>query len=407
MKIGLLHYAAPPVVGGVEKVIGEHARRLADAGHRVRILAGRGAQTDPRVEFALIPQVDSLHPQVLEIKAELDRGHVPPGFARLVGDLQALLEVHAADLDVLIAHNVGSLNKNLALTAALQQLSARPGAPAVVLWHHDLAWTTPRYQGELHPGYPWSILRTPWPGVQQVVISELRRQELARLMGLPLKAIRVVPNGIDLEGFLKLEAQTVEWIESLDLLSAAPLLLLPVRITRRKNIELAIHTLTYLVKMMPQARLVITGPLGPHNPANLEYLSQLRQMRADLGLEQVVCFLAELTQEFIPDAVIADFYRLADGLFLPSQEEGFGLPLLEAGLIGLPVFCTDLPPLRELGSDDVIYFSPQANPSELAQAIHDTLMTDPNYRLKIRVRQKYSWKKVYQQYIAPLLEELI
>jgi glycosyltransferase involved in cell wall biosynthesis len=217
----------------------------------------------------------------------------------------------------------------------------------------------------------------------------------------------VVPNGIDLEGFLKLEAQTVEWIESLDLLSAAPLLLLPVRITRRKNIELAIHTLTYLVKMMPQARLVITGPLGPHNPANLEYLSQLRQMRADLGLEQVVCFLAELTQEFIPDAVIADFYRLADGLFLPSQEEGFGLPLLEAGLIGLPVFCTDLPPLRELGSDDVIYFSPQANPSELAQAIHDTLMTDPNYRLKIRVRQKYSWKKVYQQYIAPLLEELI
>lgn len=407
MKIGLLHYAAPPIVGGVEKVIGEHARRLADAGHRVRILAGRGAQTDPRVEFALIPQVDSLHPQVLEIKAELDQGHVPPGFARLVGDLQALLEVHAADLDVLIAHNVGSLNKNLALTAALQQLSARPGAPAVVLWHHDLAWTTPRYQGELHPDYPWSILRTPWPGVHQVVISELRRQELARLMGLPLEAIRVVPNGIDLEGFLKLEAQTVEWIESLDLLSAAPLLLLPVRITRRKNIELAIHTLVHLVKMMPQARLVITGPLGPHNPANLEYLSQLRQMRADLGLEQAVCFLAELTQEFIPDAVIADFYRLADGLFLPSREEGFGLPLLEAGLAGLPVFCTDLLPLRELGGGDVIYFSPQANPSELAQAIHDTLMTDPNYRLKIRVRQEYSWEKVYQQYIAPLLEELV
>lgn len=406
MKIGLLHYAAPPVVGGVEKVIGYHARRLADAGHRVRLLAGRGAQTDPRVEFALIPQVDSLHPQVLQIKAELDRGHVPPGFAHLVGDLQTLLEVHAADLDVLIAHNVGSLNKNLALTAALQVLSARPGAPAVVLWHHDLAWTTPRYQGELHPGYPWDILRTPWPGVHQVVISELRRQELAQLMELPLASIRVVPNGIDLGGFLKLEAQTDQWIAALDLLSAAPLLLLPVRITRRKNIELAIHTLAYLVEIMPQARLIITGPIGPHNPANLEYLSQLYQMRADLGLKQAVCFLAELTQDFIPDPVIADFYRLADGLFLPSQEEGFGLPLLEAGLTGLPVFCTDLLPLQELGGDDVFYFSPQAHPSELAQAVYKTLMEDPRYKLKVRVRQKYSWEKVYQEHIAPLLEEL-
>ena len=49
MNITLLHYAAPPVVGGVESVVGEHARLMTADGQQVTILAGRGAQTDPRI----------------------------------------------------------------------------------------------------------------------------------------------------------------------------------------------------------------------------------------------------------------------------------------------------------------------------------------------------------------------
>ena len=40
--VALLHYTAPPVVGGVEQVLGQHARLLAEAGHAVRVVAGRG-----------------------------------------------------------------------------------------------------------------------------------------------------------------------------------------------------------------------------------------------------------------------------------------------------------------------------------------------------------------------------
>ena len=61
--------------------------------------------------------------------------------------------------DVLIAHNVASLQKNLALTAALHEAYKMPGFPTLILWHHDLAWTTPRYRDELHEGYPWDLLR--------------------------------------------------------------------------------------------------------------------------------------------------------------------------------------------------------------------------------------------------------
>jgi hypothetical protein len=45
-----------------------------------------------------------------------------------------------------------------------------------------------------------------------------------------------------------------------------------------------------------------------------------------LGLSGAAHFLAELTDEYIPDAVISDFYQLADALFMPSFEEGFGIP---------------------------------------------------------------------------------
>ena len=47
-RVALLHYAAPPVIGGVESVVGQHARLMADAGHQVCIVAGRGERTDPR-----------------------------------------------------------------------------------------------------------------------------------------------------------------------------------------------------------------------------------------------------------------------------------------------------------------------------------------------------------------------
>ncbi len=405
MKIALLHYAAPPVVGGVENVIGQHARLMADGGHQVRILAGRGEQFDARIPFINIPLVDSRHPQVLAVKTQLDAGRVPPEFDRLAGEMEARLRDSIAGLDCLVAHNVCSLNKNLALTAALKRISDTRSRPRLILWHHDLAWTTPRYRPEMHAGDPWDLLRSDWSGVTQVTVSEARRRELAALFKVASERIRVIPNGIDLEGFYKLEAQTRLLAARLDLYSAAPLLLLPVRITPRKNIELALRVLAELRKSYPGAKLVVTGPLGPHNPANLDYFERLKVIRRELGLSDAAIFLIELTQSALPNQVVADFYRVADLLFYPSREEGFGLPILEAGLAGLPVFCSDIPPLRELGDAQLNYFHPDAQPDQIARRISEVLNQNPSSQLRLRVRHNYEWKRVYVEWIAPLLEQ--
>ncbi len=404
MKLVLVHYSAPPIIGGVESVIGHHARLFAEHGHEVSILAGRGARFDERVKFVKLPWFDSRHPDILAIKGELDQGRVPERFYDLVDKLTLLLRQQVQDADWLIVHNVCSLHKNLALTAALHRWSSTERRPPLILWHHDLAWTTPRYQPELHNGYPWDLLRKDWPGVQHVTVSHLRQKELAELLGIPLERIRVIPNGLDFLAFYKVEPKTQALIAQLDLLSAEPLFLLPVRITPRKNIELALQILAEVRQRLPQAALLVTGPLGAHNPKNQQYFERLLELRRRSGLEGAAIFLAEVSEETLPDAVIADFYRLADALLLPSREEGFGIPVLEAGLSRMPVFCSAIPPLREIGGEQIFAFSLEESPQEIARRIEATLQSNPICALRRRVRREYQWERIYQTHLAPLIE---
>jgi glycosyltransferase involved in cell wall biosynthesis len=405
MNIALLHHSVPPVVGGVESVLERQSRLMAGAGHSVRILAARGEPFSDAIDFVRIPLVDSLHGEILAVKEELDRGRVPADFERLASELTGRIRSAANGMDVLIAHNVCSLNKNLCLTEALHRLYREPGFPRLILWHHDLAWKTPRYAAELHDGMPWDLLRIDWPGAVQVAVSALRRDELAELLHVPRERIRVVPNGIAVEEFLKLDNRTIGFLQRLDLLQAAPLLLLPVRITPRKNLELALRVLARLRETFPDARMVVTGPIGAHNPENIEYFRGLLDMRRRLGLDRSAHFLAELEDAYLPDSVIADFYRLADALFLPSREEGFGIPVVEGALSHRPVFCSDLPALRELGGKSVTYFRPDEDPGAVAALVAGRLQEDPVFRLASEVRRKYSWDRIFREHIAPLLED--
>ena len=405
MNIAILHYSVPPVVGGVESVIAHHARLMDANGHSVRLIAGRGDSLGEKIPLISIPLADSQHQRVLAVKEQLDEGTVTADFDSLRDDLVSQLRVALNGVNILIAHNICSLNKNLALTASLQKLQAdgQRTFPCLILWHHDLAWTTPRYMPELHDGYPWDLLRTDWSGALHVVVSELRRRELAELMKLESASVRVIPNGVDAARFYKLESQTQKIIDQTSILDAAPILLLPVRVTRRKNIELALHTVAELRQHFPQAALVVTGPLGPHNVRNREYFETLLQLRAKLGLEDSVHFLAELADSFLPDEVIADFYRIADALIFPSREEGFGIPLIEAAFSHLPVFCADIPPLRELGLNDAHFFSPDEDPAVLAELIAEHFRSSAPARLAMRTRSTFRWEAIYRQHIAPVL----
>jgi len=125
-----------------------------------------------------------------------------------------------------------------------------------------------------------------------------------------------------------------------------------------------------------------------------------------LNLQGAVHFLAEVTNEFLPDPVIADFYRITDALLFPSREEGFGIPIIEAAFSKVPVFCADIPVLRELAGEDVTYFDPDANPIEVAKQVKVRMEAESTSRWGRRAKHGYTWKQIYNLHIAPLLQEV-
>lgn len=410
MKIAIVHYSAPPVVGGVEATVFNHARYLSELGHECVLVAGEGGETgDPRIRSIIIPRMASRNDEILAVKRDLDRGVVPDGFAALQDALAKELHAALADADVIIVHNICVLNKNLALTAALRGLCEGALAGKRWLgWHHDFAWVMEQYGAELHPGLPWAMLRAPWAGMTNVTVSEARRNALAILYGVPPESIQVVQPGVE-EAHLLALTPTVSKINRA--LEQADLILFqPSRITRRKNIELAFRTLAVARQRTGlDIRLLISGPPGPHNPSNQSYLDMLRALRDELGLREKAYFLrldeidgATLDAD-LSDADVGALYRMCDILFLPSTDEGFGMPVLEAVAVGRAIVCSDLPVLRESGGNTATYIDPRGSEEDAANAIVGLIHNLPRIMQRRRALQRFSWGAVVRRDVLPLL----
>ena len=392
-RVVFVHYTAPSILGGVEHVMGIHARAAARVGDDVTIVAGRG--TARGITVVRIPELDSQYPGVLRDRAALARGEVAPEHALLVAAISRKLRPHLRRADRVIVHNVFTLHLNAALTEALVGLAAeRPGV--FVAWTHDLAWTDAQYLAQRHEGRPWSLFATPADGVRYVAVSEKSANELSALTGLARSKIAVVPNGVDRVAVLGLSATGVRIAQRLELFEADPLLLLPVRMTRRKRIELAIDAVAELRRTHPRAALVVTGGPGAHNPTNVAYERELAA-RAGPGVH-----LLHAEGLRIGVRELADLYGLADALVLPSANEGFGLPMLEAGLRRLPIICTDIPALRETGGDDATYLPVDADGAAFARAIEQRLASDPVSRLHRRAREN-EWPRILAELVLPAI----
>jgi glycosyltransferase involved in cell wall biosynthesis len=408
LSIAILHYAGPPTVGGVETTIAAHARVMSAAGHQVRIITGRGGPLPP-AEVMIEPDLSSRGEEIEQIAGELAAGIVSDAFEGLTARIADRLSQALAGVDVAIVHNTLTLHRNLPFTAALHRLHTAGLTPRLLAWCHNVAWTDPLLRSELHDGYPWKLLRTPWPDVRYIVVSNDMRSSVARLLGMPPEWVSVVTPGVDLAGFLKLEADTIRLIERFDLLRADPLLLLPARVTRHKNIEQAVAVVGALRKLRARPRLIVTGPPSTPGRATTAYLGYLKTLQRETGAGESVVFLHEAERDAqgeprqIGEGLLSDLYRLADGLFFPSRHEGFGIPILEAGLAGLPIFCSDIAPFRETVGDAAVRFHPEAPPEEIAGKIIAALGEDRRIALRRRVRLDYTWDAIYRRSISRLL----
>ena len=408
----ILHYTAPPVVGGVEAVMQAHTRVFVEENYPVAVIAGRGEPDGlpAGVELIALPEIDSQHPEIVDLTATLEAGEVPAGFGAMVKRVEDALAPILSQFDNLIVHNVLTKHFNLPLTAALFNLLDEGVIPHCIGWCHDFSWTSASSRGKLRPGYPWDLLRSYRPDVTYVVVSKRRQIALAGLMGCRRDAIKVVYNGVDPKVLLGLTDEGVALIDRLGLMESDLVLLMPVRVTEAKNIEYALRVVVALKEVNPRVKLVLTGPPDPHDAASMGYFRSLQTLRSELDVEQEMRFVFESGPEgeenyTIGGDVVGDLFRICDLVLMPSHREGFGMPVLEAGLAGVPVVCTDVPAADEIASPDVTRFDADEDPSHVAGEILALLEDDPVYRLRRRVRQRYTWRTILRRQIRPLLEK--
>jgi glycosyltransferase involved in cell wall biosynthesis len=104
--------------------------------------------------------------------------------------------------------------------------------------------------------------------------------------------------------------------------------------------------------------------------------------------------------DFIPNAEIAGLIAESDLFVFASSCETFGIALLEAMTIGIPIACSNRSSLPDTLKDGGEYFDPQ-EPTSIAQAI-DRLIKDPAKRAQRAARAKvlatqYSWARCAQE----------
>ena len=110
-----------------------------------------------------------------------------------------------------------------------------------------------------------------------------------------------------------------------------------------------------------------------------------------LDLESVVTIRGRVSRKALEYE-----YQMAKVFAFPSFYEGFGIPLLEAMDYGVPVVCSDISSLPEVGGDAVIKFNPH-NPIEIKEAMLEVL-EDKTKALKMVERGRkrilqFSWKR--------------
>jgi glycosyltransferase involved in cell wall biosynthesis len=222
-------------------------------------------------------------------------------------------------------------------------------------WVHDVAACNP----DLAPVPAW--VRKAHARFEYVAVSELRRRQWREVSG---KVSRVIPNGVDPARVSACRRGSPRWRRNFPSSMAASCCCIPTRLLRRKNVELSLAVVAALAETGRSATLLVTGAADSHNAASAKYAAWLRDECE--RLEAGAVFVADHFP--VNDAELAGLYRLADALIFPSRQEGFGLPLPEAALHRLPVFCSHIEPLRELAGKNAILFSPTATARSVAPA---------------------------------------
>jgi len=169
------------------------------------------------------------------------------------------------------------------------------------------------------------------------------------------------------------------------------------RIQPLKGIDVVIDALAEIRQSVPDVALTVIG--GPSGPAGeSEYTTSLQAIDA-AGLGDAVTVLDPM-----PHADLADHYRAADVLVLPSRSESFGLVAAEAAACGLPVVAARVGGLiHVVDHPNTGLLVTGWDPVDHARAVV-SLLCDPAQRARmsraaVEWSERFSWQQTAQRFL--------
>lgn len=243
-------------------------------------------------------------------------------------------------------------------------------AGAVPVWLvHDLRRL---HQGALpqRAFASWAMARTARQAGAVLVVSESVRDALAQRFPALRGRLHVVPNAADHGQSAGPRAP-----------NSKPYLLGVGHLEPRKSWDTAIAAVALDPSLPP---LLVVG--GTHGRAGHRERRRLQQIAEAPACAGRVRFLGA-----VPDSALAELYRGAAAVVVPSRLEGFSLPALEALAAGVPLVASDIAVHREVAGDAAWYF-PCGDASACARACAAALSAPEQRAAAARARAAhYSW----------------
>ncbi len=397
MKIGLIHYTSWPVVGGVEAVLRQQATLMARAGHSVSIVCGDGKGFSDVIPTLVLPELNLTQGLVTQAQQEITSGYPGTAYFQAVNAVKKRLRSLFIEWDCTIVHNVMTMPFHLAATQVVSELAEEGNR--VLAWTHDLAANNQDYS--LPRNRMFDMIRERQHGIEYVAVSETRAREFRDLTGTSADA--VVPNGLDLSAALGLTTEVSGLLAEIN--SEEAILLYPTRILQRKNLGLALQILAALLEIDFRAWLFITGAANGYNPGAKAHFAGLKQQASELGVTDRVRWVNE--HFFVDDSQLRSLYLVSDALLFTTRQEGFGLPILEAAAFRLPIFCSDIEPLRSNLPPGSIPFDLRSSPRNISLTIAESLKQDRGFLSRKLILQRHAARDLYRAKIEPLLQRKI
>lgn len=220
-----------------------------------------------------------------------------------------------------------------------------------------------------------------------ITISKYTKEDIVSTIGIEENKINVIYNG---DSPYELESE-IEYDEQQKCLLKykieKPYFLFVGTINPRKNVITIIKAFEILKeKYNIDVKLVLVGEYGWNSDDVLDAIEQ-SEFREDI-----------VKTGFVSESEKEVFYRNAIALVFPSILEGFGLPVLEAMSVGIPVITSNNSSLPEVGGDVAYYIDDCKDYIELAKKMKEIAGLNKNERERISNNsviqsQKFSRKK--------------